>query len=130
MFDEIEKACREVIVLFLQILDDGKCEDKHWNKSIDFRDTIVIFTTNAGKQLYQDAENENLTLLPDSAIIDAIKKDANPQSDVPYFPPEIISRMSSHTIIMFNHLRADAILKIIKTNLEKQIQLSKKRIRI
>ncbi|MCI8558910.1 MAG: AAA family ATPase [Lachnospiraceae bacterium] len=126
LFDEIEKACREVIVLFLQILDDGKCEDKHWNKSIDFRDTIVIFTTNAGKQLYQDAENENLTLLPDSAIIDAIKKDANPQSDVPYFPPEIISRMSSHTIIMFNHLRADGILKIIKTNLEKQIQLSKK----
>lgn len=50
----------------------------------------------------------------------------NPQSDVPYFPPEIISRMSSHTVIMFNHLRTDAILKIIKTNLEKQIQLLKK----
>ncbi len=126
LFDEIEKACREVIVLFLQILDNGKCEDKHWNKDIDFRNTIVIFTTNAGKQLYQDAENENLTLLPDSVIIDALKKDMNPQSDVPYFPPEIISRMSSHTVIMFNHLRTDAILKIIKTNLEKQIQLLKK----
>ena len=126
LFDEIEKACREVIVIFLQILDNGKCEDKHWNKSIDFRNTIVIFTTNAGKQLYQDAENENLTMLPDSIIIDALKKDKNPQSGAPYFPPELISRLSSHTIIMFNHLRADAILKIIKTNLKKQIQLSKK----
>lgn len=125
LFDEIEKACKEVILLFLQILDEGKCNDKHYDKDINFQNTIVILTTNAGKQLYQDAENENLTLLPDTVIIDALKKDTYPGSKVPFFPPEIISRMSSHTVIMFNHLRADAILKIIKKDLDKQLKLLK-----
>ncbi len=127
LFDEVEKACREVILLFLQILDEGKCYDKYYDKNIDFRNTIVILTTNAGKQLYQDAENENLTLLPDSVVIDALKKDKVPDSNVPFFPPEIVSRMSSHTIIMFNHLGADSLLKIIKMDLEKQLRLYKEK---
>lgn len=127
LFDEIEKACQEVIVLFLQILDEGKCFDKFLEKNIDFRNTIIIFTTNAGKQLYQDAENENLTLLPDTVIIEALKKDTHTNSQTPFFPPEIISRMSSHTIIMFNHLRADAILEIIKRDLKKQVALLKEK---
>lgn len=125
LFDEIEKACREVIVLFLQILDAGTCHDKYYEEDVDFRETIVIFTTNAGKQLYQDVRNENLTLLPDSVIIDALKKDLRPDSKEPFFPPEIISRMSSHTIIMFNHLRAGAILKIIKADLAAQMNALK-----
>lgn len=123
LFDEVEKACREVVLLFLQILDEGKCFDRHYDKDISFRDAIVILTTNAGKQLYQDAGNENLTLLPDNVIIDALKKDLDPGTQVPFFPPEIISRMASHTIIMFNHLRADAILKIIRADLEKQLKI-------
>lgn len=120
LFDEIEKACKEVILLFLQILDEGKCFDRHYDRDINFQNTIVFLTTNAGKQLYQDAGNENLTLLPDTVIIDALKKDTHPNSNTPFFPPEIISRMSSHTIIMFNHLRANAIFKIIKTDLDRQ----------
>ncbi|MCI8515001.1 MAG: AAA family ATPase [Lachnospiraceae bacterium] len=123
LFDEVEKACREVILLFLQILDEGKCFDRHYDKDIDFRKTIVILTTNAGKQLYRDAGDENLTQLPDTVILDALKKDTDPRSNVPFFPPEMISRMSAHTVIMFNHLRAGAILKIIKTDLDKQLRL-------
>lgn len=125
LFDEIEKACRDVILLFLQILDEGKCFDRFHDENIDFGNTMIILTTNAGKQLYQDSGNENLTLLPDTVILDALKKDTNPHSDVPFFPPEIVSRMSSHTILMFNHLRADAILKIITADLDKQLKLSK-----
>ncbi len=127
LFDEVEKACNEAILLFLQILDEGKCFDRHYDKDIDFRNTIVILTTNAGKQLYQNAENENLTLLPDSVVIDALKKDIAPASNTPFFPPELVSRMSSHTTIMFNHLRADSILKIIKADLDKQLKLLKER---
>lgn len=121
LFDEIEKACREVIVLFLQILDAGRCEDKYYDEMVDFRDTVIIFTTNAGKQLYQDAEKENLTLLSGSVILDALRKDKKPNSEEPYFPPEIVSRMSSHTVIMFNHLRAGHILEIIRRDLKKQV---------
>lgn len=127
LFDEVEKACKEVILLFLQILDEGKCFDRHFDKNIDFRNTIVILTTNAGKQLYQNAENENLTLLPDAVVIDALKKDRDPASNAPFFPPELVSRMSSHTTIMFNHLRADSILKIIKADLDKQLKLLRER---
>ncbi len=127
LFDEIEKACNEAILLFLQILDEGRCYDRYYDRDIDFRNTIVILTTNAGKQLYQNAENENLTLLPDSVIIDALKKDKDPGSNAPFFPPELVSRLSSHTTIMFNHLRADSILKIIKSDLDKQLKLLKER---
>ncbi len=127
LFDEIEKACNEAILLFLQILDEGRCYDRYYDRDIDFRNTIVILTTNAGKQLYQNAENENLTLLPDSVIIDALKKDKAPGSNAPFFPPELVSRLSSHTTIMFNHLRADSILKIIKSDLDKQLKLLKER---
>lgn len=127
LFDEVEKACKEVILLFLQILDEGKCFDRYHDRDIDFRDTMVILTTNAGRQLYQNARDENLTLLPDTVIIDALKKDRAPGSNKPFFPLEIISRMSSHTILMFNHLRADAILEIIEKDLAKQLELSKKK---
>lgn len=123
LFDEIEKAHAQVILLFLQILDEGRCIDKFYNKNVDFRNTIIIMTTNAGKQLYQDAENENLALLPDAVIMDALKKDTKPDTKTPFFPPEIISRMFSHTVLMFNHLRADAILKIIKRDLDRQLAL-------
>lgn len=121
LFDEIEKACREVIVLFLQILDAGRCEDKFHNEPVDFRDTIIIFTSNSGKQLYQDAEKENLTLLPKDVILDALRKDKKANSIEPNFPPEIVSRMSSYSVIMFNHLRVGHILEIIKRDLKKQV---------
>lgn len=123
LFDEIEKAHAEVVLLFLQILDEGSCIDKFYNENVDFRNTIVILTTNAGKQLYQGAENENLTLLPDAVVMDALRKDTKPDKGTPFFPPEIVSRMFSHTVLMFNHLRADAILEIIKKDLERQTAL-------
>ena len=127
LFDEIEKAHRQVIMIFLQILDEGRCIDKYYDTNVDFRNTIIILTTNAGRQLYQDAENENLALLSDSVIMDALKKDIHPDTKAPFFPPEIISRMSSHTVIMFNHLRADAILEIIRRDMDRQTAIMREK---
>ncbi len=118
LFDEIEKAHISVIRVFLQILDDGICEDKYHMQNVSFKNAIIFFTTNAGKQLYSDAQNENLTLLPDKVVLDALKKDKDPETKQPYFPPEILSRMSSHTVIMFNHLKADAILELVKDDIK------------
>ena len=118
LFDEIEKAHISVIRIFLQILDDGFCEDKHNRRDLSFRNTIIFFTTNAGKQLYSNAPNENLTLLPDKVVMDALEKDKDQETKQPFFPPEILSRMSSHTVIMLNHLKADKIFQLVKDDIE------------
>lgn len=118
LFDEIEKAHISVIRVFLQILDDGICEDKYHMQNVSFNNAIIFFTTNAGKPLYSDAQNENLTLLSDKVVLDALEKDKDPEANQPYFPPEILSRMSSHTVIMLNHLKADAILELVKDDIK------------
>lgn len=122
LFDEIEKAYADVIRLFLQILDEGLCFDRYHDKNVSFTNCIIIMTTNAGKQLYQNAENENLTAIPDRVVIDALEKDVNEKTGVPFFPPEIVSRMASHTIIMFNQLKADAIRQVIKKDVKSVIR--------
>lgn len=126
LFDEIEKANSTVIRLFLQVLDEGKCFDRYYDVDISFEDVIMIFTTNAGKQLYLEQTKENLSLLPDKVIADALRKDINPETNSPFFPPEIVSRLSSHTIIMFNHLKADAIRKVVQKDILKQLEVTER----
>lgn len=125
LFDEIEKAHTTVIRLFLQILDAGSCEDKYNGGEVSFRNTVIFFTTNAGKQLYDNAQDENLTLLPDKVVIDALKKDKNDEGN-PYFPPEILSRLSAYTVIMLNHLSADTILELVQADIKKSFKEMKK----
>lgn len=126
LFDEIEKADISVLRLFLQILDEGICFDRYYDRNVSFQDCIIIMTTNAGKQLYENAGNENLTELSDRVIMDGLIKDVDMQNNRPIFPPEIVSRMASHTIIMFNHLKADAIRLVIKNDVEKILEETKK----
>lgn len=127
LFDEIEKAHIDVIRLFLQILDEGVCFDRYYDRNISFKKCIVIMTTNAGKQLYKNSGNENLTAIADKVVIDALEKDVNTKTGVPFFPPEIVSRMASHTIIMFNHLKPEAIRKVIKKDVESVIKENKEK---
>lgn len=122
LFDEIEKADSGVMRIFLQILEEGVCTDRFHEKNVSFKDTIIFFTTNAGKQLYNDAQNENLTLLPDKVVIDALGKDIDPRTKQPYFSPEILSRMSSYTVLMVNHLKADTILKLVEKDINKKFK--------
>ena len=121
IFDEIEKASQEVIRVFLQILEDGECFDRHYDRNISFRDCIIVMTTNAGRSLYEDTVYDDLTNLPDRVIINALEKDINPSTKAPYFPKEIISRFSSHTIIMFNKMNSESLRKIIRKNIDSQI---------
>ncbi|MCM1540871.1 MAG: ribonuclease HI [Blautia sp.] len=127
LFDEVEKAHITVIRMFLQILDDGFCEDKYHKQDISFKNVIIFFTTNAGRQLYSNARKENLTLFSDKVVIDALEKDKDPETKRPFFPPEILSRMSSHTILMLNHLKADAIYKLVKKDIKARLRRIKKK---
>ncbi len=96
LFDEIEKASPQVRFLFLSILEGAVLTDKYYNEQVSFEDAILIFTTNEGRDLYEDNSEVNLTTLSDSAVIEGLQASK--------FAPELISRFMSGTIIMFNHL--------------------------
>ena len=113
LFDEIEKAHINVIHLFLQILDAGVVRDNYTEKNVSFADAIIIFTTNAGKNLYNTLE-ENNTLIPRKTILHALETDINPETGTAYFPAAICSRFASGNVVMFNQIEAHDLLKIAK----------------
>lgn len=127
LFDEIEKANICVIHLFLQMLDAGRLRDNYTDKEVSFSDAIIIFTTNAGKQLYEESESGDFSGVSRKVIVRALQKDVNPETGVPFFPGAICSRFASGNVVMFNHIGAHHLRSIAKkeierhaTNLEKE----------
>lgn len=121
LFDEIEKAHISVIHLFLQILDAGRIRDNFTDEEVSFKDVIIIMTTNAGKQLYEDSESLDLSGISRKIVINALKTDKNPNTGVPYFPAAICSRFASGNVVMFNHIGAHNLRSIAKKEIEKHI---------
>lgn len=114
LFDEIEKAYSGIIHLFLQILDAGRLRDNYYNEEISFSNTIIIFTTNAGKQLYESADANDLSVFSRKIILNALRKDINPYNGAPYFPAAICSRFASGNVVMFNHISAENLREIAR----------------
>lgn len=127
LFDEVEKAHTKIIYLFLQMLDGGVLTDARSGEQISFRDTIVIFTTNVGKKLYEGTRGTNLSSTPAAVILDALQTEINPATGAPAFPGAICSRLASGNIIMFNHLGIHTLLDIVEGEFHKSIQLLKER---
>lgn len=114
LFDEIEKAHSCIINLFLQLLDAGRLRDSTTDKEVSFLDTIVIFTTNAAKQLYEESESGDFSGLSRKVILNALRKDVNSSTGLPFFPAPICSRFASGNVVMFNQLTAHHLRKIAK----------------
>ena len=119
LFDEIEKAHISIIHLFLQILDAGRIRDSKTDREIPLKDAIFIFTTNAGKQLYQGSEDQDLSTISRKVIIDALEKDVNPSTNIPYFPSAICSRFASGNVVMFNHIGVHNLRNIAKKEIQR-----------
>ncbi len=122
LFDEIEKAHLNVIYLFLQILDAGRLRDNYTDEEVSFTDAIIIFTTNAGKNLYEDPTVANLSALPRKKILKALATDMNPMTGTPLFPAAICSRFASGNVVMFNHLEASNLFTIAQRELQSNIK--------
>lgn len=122
LLDEIEKAHISIIHLFLQILDAGQIRDSKTDKVISLKDTILIFTTNAGKQLYKNSESGNFSRVSKKVILKALEKDVNPQTQEPYFPPAICSRFATGNVVMFNTLPAETLRKIAQKQIQRNIK--------
>ena len=126
LFDEIEKAHLNSIQLFLQILDAGNLHDDFLDRDISFRDTIIIFTTNAGRQLYENNSHQNAAGLARQTILNALETDTHPQTGKPFFPAAICSRIATGYPMMFNHLQSHHLEKIGKTEFQRCCRLFEK----
>lgn len=120
VFDEIEKTHPDVLSNFLSLLSSGETEDSFSGETINFRETIVIFTSNLGAELYNNHSFVELMkenpLAANSTIIEAIGReeriiDGNPRKSL---SPELLSRLSQGNIVLFNKLHFDALLNITK----------------
>jgi ATP-dependent 26S proteasome regulatory subunit len=121
LFDEIEKAHLNTIHLFLQILDAGRLEDKFLKRDVSFTDTTIIFTTNAGRKLY-DHSSDNGVRSANAAfhrktILDALENEMDSRTGKPFFPSSICSRMATGYPVMFNHLRVNELERVVQAEL-------------
>lgn len=123
LFDEVEKAHISIIHLFLQMLDAGILRDSKTDEEISFRDAILIFTTNAGKQLYESAATANLAGISRKTVLNALRKDIDPTTGNPFFPAAICSRFATGNVVMFNHMESSYLLKIISKEFKRQREI-------
>ena len=101
LFDEIEKADPQVITLLLQVLDDGRLTDGQGN-TVNFKNTVIIATSNAGFGYGQDNDDENKV-----DVMDRI---------TPFFRPEFLNRFNA--VIEFNQLKKEDLKKIVDLMLD------------
>jgi ATP-dependent Clp protease ATP-binding subunit ClpB len=104
LFDEIEKAHPQVFNVFLQILDDGRLTDSK-GTTIDFRNTIIIMTSNLGGELIRDAKDRE----------DGKKKVWEVLHG--HFKPEFLNRINS--VVIYNSLSPKELVKIAEQQLER-----------
>lgn len=124
LFDEVEKAHPDVIQLLLQILEDGRLTDS-LGRSVDFRNTIIIMTSNVGAQLLQRQTSMGFSAAANN-INDAEKMREKVHEEAKrIFKPEFLNRISD--IIFFRPLEKADLVKIVDIELSKFCQRLKDR---
>lgn len=111
LFDEVEKAHLDVFNILLQLLDDGRLTDGH-GKTVDFRNSVVIMTSNIGSHYFRELGKEKM-----EDIKPLVLKELRD-----YLRPEFLNRIDE--IVVFNPLGIEEIVKIVDI----QVQYLKKRL--
>jgi len=106
LFDEIEKAHSDVFNVLLQILDDGRLTDGQ-GRTIDFRNTVLIMTSNLGSQAIQELSGQDFERVRDAVI--AVLRD--------HFRPEFLNRVDE--VIVFKPLTEQQLTAIVDIQLER-----------
>src|SRR5256885_2355892 len=108
LFDEIEKAHPDVFNIFLQIMDDGRLTDGQ-GRTVDFKNTVLIMTSNIGASYLQSARLDNRIefLEATEKVMDAVRQ---------HFKPEFLNRVDD--IVIFNPLGKDELKRIVELRLQ------------
>jgi len=106
LFDEIEKAHPDVFNVLLQILDDGRLTDGQ-GRTVDFRNTVLIMTSNLGGQLIQEMSSKSFEEVRDAVL--AVLRD--------HFRPEFLNRVDE--IIVFKSLTQEQLGAIVDIQLQR-----------
>ncbi|MBN1148341.1 MAG: ATP-dependent chaperone ClpB [Anaerolineales bacterium] len=111
LFDEIEKAHNEVFNVLLQLLDDGRLTDGH-GRTVDFRNTVVIMTSNLGNELWVGAQQE-------------VSRDTITRVLQMHFRPEFLNRIDE--IVIFHPLGREHLAEIVNIQLRRVAELLEER---
>jgi len=109
LFDEIEKAHGDVFNIFLQILDDGRLTDGH-GRTVDFKNTVVIMTSNIGSQLilaYRGGDDAESYRQMKNEVLEAMRQ---------HFRPEFLNRVDE--TVVFHSLSREHLKQIVDIQLE------------
>lgn len=124
LLDEVEKAAKEVLNTFLQILDEGSVTDAQ-GRRIDFKNTIIVMTSNLGSELLMGPESSD----PSTGQITPQARELVLKLIQNHWPPELLNRLDSQ--IVFNRLGPASIVGIVDLRLkELQGMLDDKRIKL
>ena len=116
LFDEVEKAHPDVFNTLLQVLDDGRITDGQ-GRTVDFKNTVLIMTSNIGSNVIQDVSNAEQR---DALVRDSLKQ---------FFRPEFLNRIDE--IVIFDRLDAVQLDQIVKIQLQRVIdRLAKQNIHL
>jgi ATP-dependent Clp protease ATP-binding subunit ClpB len=107
LFDEIEKAHRDVFNVLLQVLDDGRLTDGH-GRTVDFRNTLIVMTSNIGGALIQQmTEQEAMDVEIETRVREELKR---------HFRPEFLNRIDE--VIIFHRLSTEDLAKIVEIQVD------------
>jgi ATP-dependent Clp protease ATP-binding subunit ClpB len=106
LFDEIEKAHHDVFNVLLQVLDDGRITDGQ-GRTVDFKNTVIIMTSNLGSAAILDATNAEQR---EARVMDALRS---------HFRPEFLNRIDD--IIIFDRLSDEHLTHIVEIQLQRLI---------
>ena len=119
LLDEIEKAHPDLFNILLQVMDNGKLTDHH-GKTVDFRNTVLIMTTNAGAS---DMERESVGFVASS------REDASEEAVKRMFTPEFRNRLDA--IVPFGYLPPEVVARVVdKFVLQLELQLADREVHI
>ncbi|MEN1681605.1 MAG: AAA family ATPase, partial [Planctomycetota bacterium] len=115
LLDEIEKAHPEVFNMLLQLMEEGRLTDS-FGRNVDFRNTIVIMTTNAGAEAIKNEAEFGFVKSTADASYDSMKTRVMDEIEK-VFRPEFINRVND--VIVFHHLTKDDLKEVVELELSK-----------
>ena len=115
LLDEIEKAHPDVFNMLLQVMEEGRLTDS-FGRNVDFRNTILIMTTNAGAEAIKNESAFGFQKPDDDAGYDSMKGRVNERIEK-FFRPEFLNRVDD--VIVFHHLTVEDLKQVIDIELSK-----------